>query len=259
MFWICWFNIALMVAAGVHNDDTTESENSDDKTDVNTVLEGRNQACDVLIGIDQPLWLKNSKNVTIVQELAKNHIAGLNGIFAQQVFTGQYASHYFRLKRVEIVFGSCEGHAFEDNYEKNCTQMRENFLNAYDEVTDTSDFCLAFLLTYRDFHNGTAGLASIGTACLQNHNSGFVTMLNFGQERSLSESITTMAHEVAHTFNAIHDNNYETDEECYNQGFIMDELHNVTLEGTETGIASTTTCLSILFLQLMSTNFRHVR
>ena len=33
----------------------------------------------------------------------------------------------------------------------------------------------------RDFHNGTAGLAHTGTVCRPTQNSGFVTLLNYGQ------------------------------------------------------------------------------
>ena len=89
-----------------------------------------------------------------------------------------------------------------------------------------------YLLTYRDFHNGTAGLASIGTVCRPIQNTGFVTLLNYGQERSTEESILTLAHEVAHNFNVSHDNEHEDNPDCYNKGYIMDELYNSTNQGT---------------------------
>jgi hypothetical protein len=38
-------------------------------------------------------------------------------------------------------------------------------LKAFDSRHDFSDFCLAFMFTYIDFHNDTAGLATIGTLC----------------------------------------------------------------------------------------------
>ena len=85
-----------------------------------------------------------------------------------------------------------------------------------------------YLLTYRDFHNGTAGLASIGTVCRPIQNTGFVTLLNYGQERTTEESILTLAHEVAHNFNVSHDNEHEDNPDCYNKGYIMDELYNST-------------------------------
>ena len=49
-------------------------------------------------------------------------------------------------------------------------------------------------------------------------------MLNFHQDRDLEESVITLSHEVAHNFNASHDNAFEDNAECYNKGFIMDEL-----------------------------------
>ena len=101
---------------------------------------------------------------------------------------------------------------------------------------DTSDFCLAYIFTYLDFHNGTAGLANVGTVCRPANNTGFVTMLNFHQARDLDESVITLAHEVAHNFNASHDDAFEDNSECYNQGFIMDELLNKTSSDHE-GIA----------------------
>ena len=50
--------------------------------------------------------------------------------------------------------------------EKNCTSQRGQFLNNFDSPRDFSEFCLAHVFTYRDFDNGTAGLASVGTGLL---------------------------------------------------------------------------------------------
>ena len=153
-FGLCLVNIFFHIVLG------QEDLKKDD--DLMTILKGRNKACDVLIGIDEPLWIKRNKNMPEIVELSKDFINGLNRIFGSQVFTGDFQQYYFNLKRVEIVFGSCESHLLEKDYKKNCTEQRENFLEAYENSRDTSDFCLAYLLTFRDFHNGTAGLASIG-------------------------------------------------------------------------------------------------
>ena len=61
------------------------------------------------------------------------------------------------------------------------------------------------MFIYRDFHNGTAGLASTGTLCRHRQNSGFITLLNYGQESSLNETTLTLAHELAHSLGAKHD------------------------------------------------------
>ena len=134
-----------------------------------------------------------------VVQLATEHVDGLNRIFAEQVFVDTYASHYFRLARVEVVYDSCKGFGFENDY-TNCTEQRDKFLKSYDKRTDTSEFCLSYLLTRRDFHNGTAGLASVGTVCRPETNTGFVTMLNYGTSRPMEESIRTFAHEVGHRY-----------------------------------------------------------
>ena len=82
---------------------------------------------------------------------------------------------------------------------------------------DHSRFCLALLLTYRDFANGVLGLAwvaqpaggqvggicqgrvglSVGDRWL---NTALVTLLNFGQRQPRSVSIITITHEFGHNF-----------------------------------------------------------
>ena len=103
---------------------------------------------------------------------------GLNQIFANQVFIEQHDSHFFNLKRVQVAFGICESDLIDEKYDKNCTEQRNEYLKAFSRI-DTTDFCLAYILTYLDFHNGTAGLANIGTVCQKSGNTGFVTMVKF--------------------------------------------------------------------------------
>jgi len=74
------------------------------------------------------------------------------------------------------------------------------------------------------FDNGTAGLASVGTLCRKTKNTGFITLLNHGQEVSLNESTLTLAHELAHNFGAGHDDEIELkDQNC---GGIHHELNH---------------------------------
>jgi len=190
-------------------------------------LEGRNKACDVLVAFDESLYMEHDGNMTVLVDLAKEHIKGLNQIFADQIFVDDHESYFFNLKRVQVAFGTCESDLLDEKYDKNCTEQRTAYLNAFSRH-DTSDFCLAYILTYLDFHNGTAGLANVGTVCRPANNTGFVTMLNFHQDRDLEESVITLSHEVAHNFNASHDDTFEDNAECYNKGFIMDELLNAT-------------------------------
>ena len=58
---------------------------------------------------------------------------------------------------------------------------------------------------FRDFHNGTSGLATVGALCRPRQNSGFITLLNHGQQRETAESVLTLAHELGHSLGADHD------------------------------------------------------
>ena len=64
-------------------------------------------------------------------------------------------------------------------------------------------------MLFRDFHNGTAGLSKVGGACTPGDNSGFITLLNYQESRPLNQSIITLAHELAHSLGAKHDDSEE--------------------------------------------------
>ena len=86
-FVLCLVNIFFHIVLG------QEDLKKDD--DLMTILKGRNKACDVLIGIDEPLWIKRNKNMPEIVELSKDFINGLNRIFGSQVFTGDFQQYYF--------------------------------------------------------------------------------------------------------------------------------------------------------------------
>ena len=65
------------------------------------------------------------------------------------------------------------------------------------------------LVVCRDFHNGTAGLSTVGGACRPAQNSGFISLLNHGQDTPLNQSVVTLAHELAHSLGAKHDDDEE--------------------------------------------------
>jgi len=179
--------------------------------------EGKTKACEVLFAVDDVLWEKRERNMTYLEEMAQFMVNRLNDIFVPQVFVDDHDELYFRLGRVQVVFGLCDvGYGSE-----NCTQQRGTYLENFDDPRDFSDFCLAYVFTYRDFHNGTAGLASVGTVCQPQRNSGFVTFENYGAFRGMNDSAATFAHEVGHNFNAVHDGDLVEDHpECQGK-FIM--------------------------------------
>ena len=57
--------------------------------------------------------------------------------------------------------------------------------------------------------------------------------LNFNQDRDFDESVITFSHEVAHNFGASHDDGFKDNPECFNKGYIMDELFNTTTSDLE--------------------------
>ena len=128
----------------------------------------------------------------------------------------------------QVTFGLCDG--FE---KENCTQLRNEFLRVYENTINPrnhSDFCISFLFTYRDFHKGTAGLASVGRACSARHNSGFVSFINYEQDRDFDETSITLIHEVAHTWGANHDQDYNRIE-CVDHEFIMNNISTSATAG----------------------------
>ena len=77
-------------------------------------------------------------------------------------------------------------------------------------------------------------------------------MLNFHQDRDLEESVITLSHEVAHNFNASHDDTFEDNAECYNKGFIMDELLNAT-DSDHEGITCPVLYIEVTTIKLCGT------
>ncbi|QQP53530.1 Disintegrin and metalloproteinase domaincontaining protein 10like, partial [Caligus rogercresseyi] len=166
---------------------------------------GEARICNLLIG--------HGKNISLIQDLALEHVRVLNSIFKAQVLNqSPFNDVEFRLGRLQVMFGSCD--AFE----------KDNFLRAFDRH-DFRDFCLAYLFSHLDFEGGTAGYASVGTVCQDSHNSGFITSLNYGSDRSLEDSALTFTHEVGHNFGAKHDSDY-SDPECIKKDYIMNEVYD---------------------------------
>ncbi|XP_040566726.1 disintegrin and metalloproteinase domain-containing protein 10 [Lepeophtheirus salmonis] len=185
----------------------------------------RTRICNLMIGVDEPFWARHGKNMSQIEELAQEHVKVLNEIFTKQVLNeSPYDDIEFRLQRLQVMFGSCD--SFE-NTVTNCTAQRDNFLKAFDRH-DFKEFCLAYMFSHRDFSGGTAGYASVGTVCAHNSNSGFITSLNYGVDRSLEDSTITFAHEVGHNFGAKHDSDYD-DSECIKRDYIMNEVYDATL------------------------------
>eukprot|EP00092_Neocalanus_flemingeri_P013994 GFUD01015096.1.p1 GENE.GFUD01015096.1~~GFUD01015096.1.p1 ORF type:complete len:391 (-),score=85.89 GFUD01015096.1:380-1552(-) len=183
--------------------------------------ETKRRACKVFAGIDEPLYKHFDSNLTYFTDLVQTHFEKVNEIYNEKVFTGDLADIHFKLSRIQVMFGSCASFKYE-----NCTENRSKYLEIFDQY-DFSQFCLAYMFTYLDFHNGTAGLASIGTLCRRRQNSGFITLLNNNQDRPINDSIITLAHELGHSLGAQHDEDVK-DEDC-GRNYIMAGTMNDSL------------------------------
>lgn len=192
--------------------------------------------CKVLVGIDEPLYNKYyDKDMPAIVDNVNKHFDQINQIYNEKIFTGDLGGVYFKVARIQVMFGSCDAIKYE-----NCTHQREKFLEIFDQY-DFKEFCLAYMFTFRDFHNGTAGLASTPGLCRREKNSGFITFLNYNLTRNINETVITLAHELGHSLGALHDNkvkevdggteecNSTTSEECgCGSGFIMEGFSNGT-------------------------------
>ena len=115
------------------------------------------------------------------------------------------------IARVQILDQSDPGYRFSS------TNINVNdYLDIWSQVNH-EQFCLALLLTYRDFDNGVLGLAwvaqapggnrggicedginlNVGTRYL---NTAIVTLLNYNQRQPRPVTVITVAHELGHNF-----------------------------------------------------------
>jgi len=111
--------------------------------------------------------------------------------------------------------------SLNNNYE-----FYEDYLNMFTTSNDFTKYCLAFLFTNEEFE-GVLGTSIHETVCdSEGYNTGFVSFY----EEYENYSISTFAHEVAHSFGAGHD---EVDNDCTDEGYIMSEDVTIDIENQE--------------------------
>eukprot|EP00123_Amoebidium_parasiticum_P001275 comp12321_c0_seq1/m.7176 comp12321_c0_seq1/g.7176 ORF comp12321_c0_seq1/g.7176 comp12321_c0_seq1/m.7176 type:complete len:705 (-) comp12321_c0_seq1:189-2303(-) len=121
--------------------------------------------------------------------------------------------------RIKVVSTYIYETANIDNPVRFDTDKAEDVLSAFGQP-NWDKYCLAHLITSRDFANGTLGLAWVGqpgtssgicgksTATksgTRNFNTGLSTNRNGGTHMSKSVVLTTMSHEIGHNFGSSHD------------------------------------------------------
>jgi len=189
------------------------------KLDTNNtqIYHSNKYACDMLISFDDTLWFEGRKNMSKLVNIAKHYVDELNEKFVSQIFTDEFQQLYFNLARVQVSMGLCEG------VDSNCEENPEGFLKQFERMINpkqNSEFCIAILLTDRNFHKNISGYSFMGQACNDQNNSGFVSFVGKTQFEATS---FVLAHEVAHLFGAKHDQDHGK-EDCIDNQFIMNNV-----------------------------------
>ncbi|CAG0921849.1 unnamed protein product [Notodromas monacha] len=193
--------------------------------------------CEMFIRTDPMLYKYFHKTEGIPEDRVQEEIASLvqqlikavSNIYSNTKFNmGRYnhSGITFAVQRLRV-----------DNYTKDCVEDRRgsakpknifcspsidvtNFLTFFSHENHDA-FCLAFMLTCRDFSDGTLGLAWVaspsrgnkGGVCerrgrITGHdqelslNTGVVTFLNYNSKVTIKVSQLTLAHEIGHNFGA---------------------------------------------------------
>ena len=193
---------------------TARSINEQSKFRTKKALSPTNRFCPILIAADE-LFFQNigdGRDSTTMNEMG-SLMTSVNAIFSSTDFDsdGNIDAIGFLIKRLAILRSSMPGYRYGAP-----NIAVTDFLDLWSQE-DHDSFCLAMLLTYRDFDNGVLGLAWVaqppggnrGGICEtrlslsvgpRNLNSAIVTFLNFGNRQPRPVTIITMAHEFGHNF-----------------------------------------------------------
>ena len=173
-----------------------------------------NRFCLVYVAADQLFYdnVGRSDDTVTMSEIA-TRMTSVNGIFSGTDFDfdGGVDSIGFHIGRIGILRSSDPGYRYGA-----ANIAVTDFLDLWSQENH-DEFCLALLLTYRDFDGGVLGLAWVAEApggnrggiCetrlrlsvgQRNLNSAIVTFLNFGNTQPRPVTIITMAHEFGHNF-----------------------------------------------------------
>ncbi|KAH7945529.1 hypothetical protein HPB49_011957 [Dermacentor silvarum] len=231
----------------------TEREKFDDSEDERDTLKGTRskwrrparrragsrsrRVCNLEIVVDNTLTdsvLEETSNLALSREIIASIIAHIvhkvNAIYGDTNFGGIEDINFVVQHIMISEPGDCVG--YKTKHDPLCsTSLDPPHLLYLVSVTRHDDYCLSYRLNYRDFSDGTLGLAWIasdelgsGGICERYRtsveldpasgdyvqvkmslNTGITTLINHRQYVGLSVGALTLAHEIGHSFGSPHD------------------------------------------------------